>query len=170
MKTTLNVFLITTVIFSFGISFSQTNKEFLISNSEPIPQIDVLGIESVYSFNFDNKSVRVVIGGAGGATDFGAYKSAYLVFDNGYEMPWRHAIYDLGSFGNVETVSKKSESEIVMEVRLYSKLESSTCEYCKLKITVNLSDVLKKENLLNENMREGSIASKVRVLAEELGE
>lgn len=154
--------------FHFGIAFSQTNKEFWIANSDPIPQMSVLDFESLYTFKYANKSVRLIVGGAGGATDFGPYRSAYLVFDNGYEMPWRYAIYDLGSFGSIDEVSKTSDSELLIKAMLYSKLEDSECEYCNLSITLDLSEVLAKEERLDQEMTEGSIVSQIKVSLEEL--
>ena len=156
--------------FHFGICISQTNKEFWIANSDPIPQMSVLNIENIYSFDFENRSVRLIVGGAGGATDYGPYRRAYLIFDNGYEMPWRYAVYHLGAFGSVSEVSKKSETELLIEAVLYSKLEDSDCDYCNLNITLDLSDVIEKEKLLDEEWTEGSITSDVKVLVVEIKE
>lgn len=76
-----------------ALSYSQTKKEFWITNSDPIPKISVLNLASTYSLKFNSSEVRLIVEGSGGATDFGPYKTAYLIFDNTYEMP-------VGKFNN----------------------------------------------------------------------
>ena len=142
--------------------------QFWIPNSDPIPKMSVLDIENIHSFYFDHKNVRIIVSGSGGATNFGPSRTTYLVFDNGTEMPWRYAIYELGNFGSIDTVSKKSDSEILMKVVLYSKWEDSDCEYCELDVTLDLSEVFQKEKMLDldHEMIEGSITSQLNLVVE----
>ena len=70
----------------------------------------------------------------------------------------------------VSEVSKKSDTELLIEAELYSKLEDSDCEYCSLSVILDLSEVIEKEKLLDEEWTEGSIASQVKVLVEEIKE
>ena len=153
--------------FLLGSGFSIAQREFWIDYSNPIPKMSVLDIENVYSFDLRRGSARVVVGGAGGATDYGPYKSTYLIFDNGYELPWRYATYELGRFGSIKKVSKKSGTEILLEVNLYSKIDYWEGNYY---IIIDLSDVIARESKMNGNMTEGSIDSKVKVVIEEITE
>ena len=159
--------LIWVLMTQFG--FSQTDSlisQFEIHNSDSTPQIGVLDIETIQTIGIANRELRLVVSGTGGATDFGAYRETYLIFDNSYELPWRYAVYELGSFGTIDSIKKESETSISFEAVLYSKVEEFECGYCTLKIMIDLSDVIKKETKLDkeeDSMDEGHIASFVKV-------
>ena len=94
--------------------FSQDNKFTFIDKFQERNIIDaelnVLDIDQIYKFEASKGEVRIIVTGSGGATDFGPYKTTYLIFDNGFEMPWRYAVYDIGNLGIVSSVKQKSDS------------------------------------------------------------
>ena len=149
--------------FSQNITFTFID-EFLVNNS--IEKLDVLNIDEIYKFDVSKGEVRIIVTGNGGATDFGAYKTTYLVYDNGSETPWRYAVYEIGQFGNINNVIQKSKSiyEIDGILYLYSKDNTDIdCYDCDIILNLNISNVIKEENNLSDSSIEGNIDSQIKI-------
>jgi len=141
-----------------------TDNLIRIKNSET-ESINVKAINELYKFKSENYYIRIIVSGSGGATDFGAYRNVFVVFDNGYEMPNRTAVFAIGRIGYLNDVTMTSESEIVLNCEGYGQELNGEDNMNVSKIIINISEVLKKEKAFDKasDYFEGSINSHVLV-------
>jgi hypothetical protein len=117
---------------------------FKIANTDEV-LLNALKIIDVVEFKSRSEStiLRVIVTGPTAATDYGAYKRLVLVFNNGYEMPNRTAVFDLGSVGNVNAISRTAADRIQISANLF---EVSGQSYPgDITIDVNLAELLAAE-------------------------
>jgi len=119
--------------------------------------INVLEIQTLKKFDFTDGQVRIIVTGSGGATDFGPYKTCYLVFDNRTEMPWRYAVFKLGNVGLVETVQQSSEAMYTITGLLFQHEKKIFSDAFHL--SINIEEILKQERALADSMIEQDISS-----------
>ncbi len=147
--------------FSQNITFTFI-EEFLVSNS--IEKLDVINIDEIYKFDISKGEIRIIVKGNGGATDFGPYKTTYLVYDNGFEMPWRYAVYEIGQFGEINNIIQKSNSIYEINGILYSNDNTEIdCYNCDIIIKVNISNVINEEINISDSSIEGNIDSQIKI-------
>lgn len=132
-------------------------------------KISVLDIDELHKLKAGHYYIKVVISGNRGATDFGTYRNVYLIFDNGYEMPNRNAVFEIGRISYLNSTMMISESEIVLDCVGYEQEFKGEGDINVSKVTIDISDVLMKEKLLDETSDdfEGSIESYVSLRVSE---
>lgn len=77
---------------------------FKIENIENVSlPIDIIG--EIYQFSdiLPNGSFRCLRTSAPFATDFGPYQKLYLIYDNGFGLPHRLAIYEIGNLARINS-------------------------------------------------------------------
>lgn len=130
-------------------------------------RISPLDIDQLYNFKVENYKVKLIALGSGEATDFGAYMQAYLVFDNGYEMPRRYALFYLGNFGSINQVNQISDKVFKLEGKLFSENghKVQICDSCNVEVAVDISHLIQKEKQFDtsDDSKEGDIDSEIQV-------
>jgi hypothetical protein len=117
---------------------------FKIANTDEV-LLNAIEIIDVVEFRSRSEStiLRVIVTGPTAATDYGVYKRLVLVFNNGYEMPNRTAVFDLGSVGNVNAISQTAADRIQISANLF---EVSAQSYPgDITIDVNIAELLAAE-------------------------
>lgn len=81
-------------------------------------------------------------------TDFGAYETAYLIYENPLGLPRRHSIFEIGNIASVYDFKQVSENKIELITDLYAyKDDVDLFDIEKqFTITVDLSEVYKAED------------------------
>jgi len=142
-------------------------ESFVISNSKNV-SLPVETIDKVHKFKRNEKggSFRCVTTASGGATDVGAYNELYFIFDNGFEMPYRTAIFKIGNLGEINSFKKITNSKY--EIKGWMFDFKGIYSENEVVITIDASDVIKQENKHNANNTdfEGDLSSKLVVSVE----
>ncbi|WP_158729056.1 MULTISPECIES: hypothetical protein [unclassified Flavobacterium] len=129
--------------------------------------INSVDIDKVYDFKVKEYKVKIIVLGSGGATDFGAYRKTYLVFDNGYEMPRRYALFCIGNFGTIDKVIQIKPEVLYIEGKLFRENDKSEqiCNNCNIQANIDISNLIKQEkerDKLNDES-EGNVNSKIKL-------
>lgn len=129
--------------------------------------INSVDIDKVYDFKFKEYKVKIIVLGSGGATDFGAYRKTYLVFDNGYEMPRRYALFCIGNFGTLEKVIQIKPDVLKLEGKLFRENDKNEqiCNNCNIEADIDISNLIQQEkerDKLNDES-EGNVNSEIKV-------
>ncbi len=136
-------------------------------NNQKDLQINPIDIDKIYNFQVENYKVNLIVMGSSGATDFGAYCKTYLVFDNGYEMPRRYALFYIGSFGSLKKVTQIKSNVLKLEGVLFSENEHTEqiCKSCNIEALVDFSAVIQNEKNKDKQQdnSEGDINSEIQV-------
>lgn len=129
--------------------------------------INSVDIDKVYDFKVKEYKVKIIVLGSGGATDFGAYRKTYLVFDNGYEMPRRYALFYIGNFGTLEKVIQIKPDLLKLEGKLFRENDKNEqiCNNCNIEADIDISNLIQQEkerDKLNDES-EGNVNSEIKV-------
>ena len=129
--------------------------------------INSVDIDKVYDFKFKEYKIKIIVLGSGGATDFGAYRKTYLVFDNGYELTRRYALFYIGNFGTLEKVIQIKPDVLKLEGKSFRENDKNEqiCNNCNIEADIDISNLIKQEkerDKLNDES-EGNVNSEIKV-------
>ncbi|MFB9079798.1 hypothetical protein ACFFLS_07905 [Flavobacterium procerum] len=129
--------------------------------------INSVEIDKVYDFKVKEYKVKIIVLSSGGATDFGAYRKTYLVFDNGHEMPRRYALFCIGNFGTLEKVIQIKPDVLKLEGKLFRENDKNEqiCNNCNIEADIDISNLIQQEeerDKLNDES-EGNVNSQIKV-------
>ena len=129
--------------------------------------INSVDIDKVHDFKVKEYKVKIIVLGSGGATDFGANRKTYLVFDNGYELPRRYALFCIGNFGTIDKVIQIKPDELNIEGKLFRENDKNEqiCNNCNIQANIDISNLIQQEkerDKLNDES-EGNVNSEIKV-------
>lgn len=114
-------------------------QSFTSASEKDISCVDVLSIAYTQYFIMAGGMVKLIITGTKGATDFGAYNSIYLVYENGSEMPYRYSTYFIGNFGGEMISQQISDDKLQFDLELFEHKDKKFCEYCLMRVIIDLA-------------------------------
>lgn len=96
----------------------------------------------------DNKGyLRLIVLRPLAETDFGAYETAYLVYENPLGLPRRHSVFEIGNIASVYEYKQVSTNKVEITTDLYSYGDTDLFDIeNQFKITIDLTEVYNAEN------------------------